>query len=109
MTGFPTLKIIENNTAVFTITNENAFKKLASGFESDGIRTRTRITAKSWNNKIPIDSLPCLVLRSNRSINIFETIAVEDIVMAEPIMKPSDSDNPNNDPMIIVNNNVITT
>ena len=65
-----------------------------------------RVVVEKW---IPIDSLPCLVLRSNRSINIFETIAVEDIVMAEPIMKPSDNDNPNNDPMITVNINVIAT
>ena len=43
-----------------------------------------------------MDSLPCLLFKSNLSIKSFETIAVEDIVKADPTTKAIVKSNPNN-------------
>ena len=77
--------------------------------ESVEIKIKIGITAKSWNNKIPMDNFPCLVFKSNLSIKIFETIAVEDIVTAAPTTNPSTKLNPTNIASMVDIKSVIPT
>ena len=58
---------------------------------------------------MPIASLPCLLFRSIRSIKIFETIAVEDIVRAAPIINAVGRFRPINTPNNITVKIVIKT
>jgi hypothetical protein len=58
---------------------------------------------------MPMDNLPCRLFKSNLSIKIFETIAVDDIVSAAPIIKAEGNCNPKKIPHTITAKRVINT
>ena len=107
--GLPNLKRIENKKIAFKSDIKNIVPMSLVEAPSAGINIKIGITAISWKSKIPIANRPCLEFKSTRSIKIFETIAVDDIVNALPITNAEVKCNPNHQARLIEANKVINT